>query len=79
MWRGALLQKPGTRNDLDDNITEVGRVTGSSKAYTVSRLKRQAPELYEAVKDGKLSANAAAIQAGFRGSRRAASEGRRQG
>jgi hypothetical protein len=39
---------------------------GTSKAYTLSRLKKNAPELFERVKAGELSANAAALQAGFR-------------
>lgn len=39
---------------------------GTSKAYTCERLKREAPELFEEVKAGRMSANAAAIQAGIR-------------
>ncbi len=39
---------------------------GNSKAYTLSRLKRDAPELFKAVCDGEMSANAAAIKAGIR-------------
>lgn len=49
----------------DNNITS-GRVTGTSRAYTLDRLSREAPGLYEAVCRKELSANAAAIQAGFR-------------
>jgi hypothetical protein len=37
---------------------------GNSRAHTVSRLRREAPELYEEVRAGRISANAAAIQAG---------------
>ena len=39
---------------------------GNSKAYTLDRLHREAPELYEAVKAGDKTANEAAIEAGFR-------------
>jgi hypothetical protein len=42
-----------------DNITSKERVTGTSKSYTVSRLRREAPALYEEVKEGRLSANSA--------------------
>jgi hypothetical protein len=41
-------------------------VQGTSKAYTVSRLKRDRPDLFEKVVAGELSANKAAIEAGFR-------------
>ena len=40
--------------------------TGNGKAYTLSRLKRETPELFAAVVRGELSANAAAIKAGWR-------------
>lgn len=49
-----------------DNVTTDPAVTGNSRAYTLSRLKRESPELFADVCDGKLSANAAAIKAGFR-------------
>ena len=69
MWREAM-QHQGERNDLDNfnnNIIEVkNSVQGTSRSYTVARLKQQAPELFEKVVSGELSANAAAIQAGFR-------------
>lgn len=39
---------------------------GTRKDYTLSRLKQNEPELFEAVKAGELSANAAAIKAGIR-------------
>lgn len=41
-------------------------VQGTSRSYTVARLKDQRPDLFAQVKSGKLSANAAAIKAGFR-------------
>lgn len=39
---------------------------GTRRDYTLTRLKQNAPELFEDVKAKRLSANAAAIQAGFR-------------
>jgi hypothetical protein len=37
-----------------------------TESYAIRRLKRDAPELAEQVLDGKMSANAAAVEAGFR-------------
>jgi len=39
---------------------------GNSSAYTIARLQRDNPELHERVVSGELSANKAAIEAGFR-------------
>lgn len=50
----------------DNIITFEANEQGTSRAYNLNRLSRQAPELYERVLDGELSANAAAIEAGFR-------------
>jgi hypothetical protein len=53
------MNEQGKRNDLCNNITEVkGQVTGTSKAYTLTRLQKDNPEIYEEVKAGKLTANA---------------------
>jgi hypothetical protein len=61
MWREAVTpQHGGDRTDVpskSDIITLDGR--GTSKAYTVARLKREAPALFADVCAGKLSANAA--------------------
>lgn len=66
LYREAMKEQ-GRRNDIGDNITEVKpQEKGTSKAYTCERLKRVAPELFEEVKAGRMSANAAAIQAGIR-------------
>lgn len=62
------LQSHGTNRHTSsrgDNITS-RMDRGTSTAYTEARLQRDAPMLYEKVKSGNLSANAAAIQAGFR-------------
>ena len=55
-----------SKNINNNNIIIDNTKQGTSKAYTLDRLNRQAPELYEEVKAGNLSANAAAIKAGFR-------------
>lgn len=41
-------------------------VQGNSRAYTLTRLKKERPDLFESVAAGELSANAAAIEAGWR-------------
>ena len=71
MWRDAMKGKQGgdRRSDVaikDDNIILDKANQGTSRSYTVSRLQREAPELFAQVVAGTLSANAAAIQAGFR-------------
>ncbi len=50
----------------NDNIIISSSVQGTSKSYTVSRLKRDRPDLFERVVSGELSANRAAIEAGYR-------------
>ena len=42
------------------------KIYGNSRAYTLDKLKRDHPALFEKVKEGKLSPNRAAIQTGFR-------------
>ncbi len=56
---------PGRGNKTGDNITRFSD-RGTSESYTIRRLKRDRPELAEKVISGEISANAAAIQAGFR-------------
>jgi hypothetical protein len=63
MFRRAMKQQ-GVRNDLRSNPTEV--MADRGRAYTLERLMRERPELFAQVEAGKLSANAAAIEAGFR-------------
>lgn len=66
LWREAMKPRQGERTDLVDNINDVPTEKGTSRAYTVARLQKQHPELFERVKAGELSANKAAIEAGFR-------------
>jgi hypothetical protein len=53
----------GRGKKASDNVTSF---RGTSVLYTLKRLKRDRPDLFQQVIGGKLSANAAAIQAGFR-------------
>lgn len=62
--QGVLKSKRGRGNKRNNNITDIS--TGTSQGYTLERLHRESPELYEQVCAGEMSANAAAIQAGFR-------------
>jgi len=64
---GRKLASHGTNRftDRGNNITST-KQRGTSSAYTLARLDRDAPELAADVRDGKLSAHAAAIEAGFR-------------
>ena len=71
MWREAMKGKHGGDRRSEevikvDNVTLDKPSKGNSRSYTVSRLQREAPELFAQVVAGTLSANAAAIQAGFR-------------
>lgn len=66
LWREAITPKHGgNRTVKGDNVTLADN-RGNRKAYTLDRLKREAPELFSQVVQKKLSANKAAIQAGFR-------------
>ena len=56
----------GDRTAQGDNITLISNPRGTSATHTLKRLKRDNPELAERVVNGELSANAAAIEAGFR-------------
>jgi len=53
-------------NNKPDNIRVDSNSYGTSATHTLKRLKRDNPELAERVVNGELSANAAAIEAGFR-------------
>ena len=79
LFREAMVNGPGQpkmteAKSISDNITNTLIDRGTSKAYTVSRLKRDRPDLFEKVVAGELSANKAAIEAGFRRRARTTSE-----
>ena len=70
-YRAAMLGTEGgdKRSEgatTNDNVMVSSARQGNSKSYTLSRLDRDHPELFDAVCNGELSANAAAIKAGFR-------------
>ena len=74
MYREAMKEQGGDRKSEQfkpkcNNITvrsSEGKATGTSRAYTLERLKKNEPELFAEVVKGSLSANAAAIKAGWR-------------
>jgi hypothetical protein len=66
MWREAVKVGAGARTDLHYNVIEVAAQQGNSKSYTLSRLKRERPDLFQRVCDREMSANRAAIEAGSR-------------
>lgn len=55
---------PGRGKKTGSNITRFKR--GTKRDYTLARLHRDRPDLAQRVEAGELSANAAAIEAGFR-------------
>jgi hypothetical protein len=66
MWREATTGKPGRPSKENNDNVIIKSKQGNSRAYALDRLKRERPDLFDKVKLGKLSANAAAIEAGFR-------------
>lgn len=65
LWRQAVTRPNHRPAKTSDNVTtNDGR--GNSLAYTLDRLQRHHPALYERVVAGELSAHAAAIEAGIR-------------
>ena len=67
MYREQMLQESGARNDLGNNITEVERVTGTSRAYSIARVKKDCdPDTVAEVLAGKISPNAALVRSGIR-------------
>jgi hypothetical protein len=61
LFREAMVEGPGKRSKdrdyITDNISNIPVDHGTSKSYTVSRLKRDRPDLFERVVAGELSAN----------------------
>jgi len=62
----GLADHGGDRTKQVDNVNLNQPKGGNSSTYTLKRLKRDNPRLAEQVIKGELSANAAAIEAGFR-------------
>jgi hypothetical protein len=67
LLRDAITNEPGHPGSNTDNISNRNKPEhGTSLGYTLDRLKRDHPKLFDRVKAKELSANAAAIEAGFR-------------
>jgi hypothetical protein len=66
MWRQAITPSRGQPKKGERKNDNIIYSQGTSRAYTLDRLQRDHPEIYKRVIAGKLSANAAAIEAGFR-------------
>ena len=69
MFREAMKSKNYDRGNQHtggkgDNVNLANK--GNTRAYTLTRLQKDNPEIYEEVKAGKLSANAGAVKAGWR-------------
>lgn len=69
----ALAGRQGERTDLGNNVPEVGRPEGNSKAKALRRLRKEADAgngeaagLRDEVLAGRLSAHQAMVRAGFR-------------
>ena len=60
----AIQNPVGTNQGVENMNTS--RPTGTSKEYSLRRLRKDAPQLHEEVVSGRLSAHAAMVQAGFR-------------
>jgi hypothetical protein len=65
LFRAATVAPKHTHRDTD-NIS-IKPEHGTSRAYTLDRLKRERPDLFDKVAAGDMSANAAAIEARFPG------------
>lgn len=67
MYREAMKKPEGgnKRSSTDDNIISDRSPVGTSRAYTLSRLQREAPDLFKRVCNKELSARAAGIAAGI--------------
>jgi hypothetical protein len=65
LWREATTAA-AHRPTKESHNNIISSRQGTSRAYTLDRLKRNHPDLFDQVCAGALSANAAAIKAGFR-------------
>lgn len=72
LFREAMTRKWGERKrkkaEETNNVSlsEKDPVHGNSLSYTLRRLKKERPDLFEKVTSGQMTANQAAIEAGFR-------------
>jgi hypothetical protein len=71
-FREAMLGKPGPKPESQsgNNVTEIERVTGNGRAYSIARVQRECDaDTVAAVMAGDMSANAALVKAGVRENR----------
>jgi hypothetical protein len=67
MWHRAITPPVGINQfTLPEGSHNVTTLRGNKRAYALDRLKREFPKLFDKVVAKELSANAAAIKAGFR-------------
>jgi len=66
MFHRATTGKKGRPPKENGDIVTIKSERGHSRAYVLDRLKRERPDLFDKVVAGELSANAAAIEAGWR-------------
>lgn len=67
LWRGATTGRAGRPSKKHDNIMNSRPgAQGTSRAYILDRLKRERSDLFRRVVAKELSANAAAVAAGWR-------------
>jgi hypothetical protein len=64
LWGGTGSNQYTADESRGSNVTSAVK-RGNGIEYTMARLERDYPEYHEKVKSGELSANAAAILAGF--------------
>jgi hypothetical protein len=68
-WREATTAQHGgdrVNGKSKNNNIILAPIQGTSRSYTLDRLKRERPDLFRRVVKKELSANAAAIKAGWR-------------
>ena len=65
-YRKEMVAGPGRQVPNSDIVTIWNPGRGNTRGYTLKRLKDEFPDLFERVKAREISANAAAIEAGFR-------------
>jgi hypothetical protein len=63
--RGGDTRSPDAQTN-SNNVTIETPDRGNTRAYTLDRLSRERPDLYQRVVNKELTANAAAIEAGWR-------------
>jgi hypothetical protein len=68
MYREEMTEGAGRPSELiSNNITNKGSITGTSRAYSIARVKKDCePETVAEVLAGKISPNAALVRSGIR-------------